>query len=80
MIITSSWCAWHWSRSRIWPGSDPSPLEEECGVLSLGPTGVQPLVQCLSFGRINGTTFTPLPGGSGKINRNGPTTARNAAW
>jgi hypothetical protein len=35
-----------------------------CEAISLGPTGLQPLVVCFGFGRIHGTTFTPLPDGS----------------
>ncbi len=39
-----------------------SELDQTCKVLSLGPTGVQALVQCFGFGRVDGTRFTPLPG------------------
>ena len=39
-----------------------SDLDQTCQVLSLGPTGVQALVQCFGFGRVDGTRFTPLPG------------------
>ncbi len=34
----------------------------ECNVLSLGPSGLHALVQCPSFGRIDGGKFTSLPG------------------
>jgi hypothetical protein len=39
-----------------------SDLDQTCNVLSIGPTGVQALVQCFGFGRLDGTRFTPLPG------------------
>ncbi len=37
-------------------------LDQNCNVLSLGPTGVHVLVACFAFGRLDGTRFTPLPG------------------
>ncbi len=33
-----------------------------CAVLSLGPRGLHALVQCPGLGRLDGSTFTPLPG------------------
>ena len=44
-------------------GSDPWSVEAGCGVLALGPTGLQPLVQCFGFGWLHGSHFIPLPGG-----------------
>jgi hypothetical protein len=37
-------------------------LDQECNVLSLGPSGVHLLVACYAFGMIDGSVFTPLPG------------------
>ena len=37
-------------------------LDQNCNVLSLGPTGVHMLVACFAFGRLDGSRFTPLPG------------------
>jgi hypothetical protein len=37
-------------------------LDRGCKVLALGPTGVQALVECFGFGRLDGSRFTPLPG------------------
>jgi hypothetical protein len=37
-------------------------LDQNCNVLSLGPTGVHVLVACFAFGRLDGSRFTPLPG------------------
>jgi hypothetical protein len=37
-------------------------LDQGCQVLSLGPTGVQPLVECFAFGRVENDRLTPLPG------------------
>jgi hypothetical protein len=37
-------------------------LDEECNVLSLAPSGVHVLVACYTFGRLDGSRFTPLPG------------------
>jgi hypothetical protein len=37
-------------------------LDQDCQVLSLGPTGVQPLVSCFTFGRVDNGRLTPLPG------------------
>jgi hypothetical protein len=39
-----------------------SDLDQGCQVLSIAPAGVQALVQCFGFGRVDGTRFTPLPG------------------
>jgi hypothetical protein len=39
-----------------------SDLDQGCQVLSLGPTGVQPLVNCFAFGRVEKGRLTPLPG------------------
>jgi hypothetical protein len=36
-------------------------LDQGCQVLSLGPTGVQPLVECFAFGRVEDGRLTPLP-------------------
>jgi hypothetical protein len=43
--------------------SDP----ELCVVLSLGPRGLHALVQCPGLGRLDGSTFTPLPGPSANV-------------
>jgi len=37
-------------------------LDEDCGVLSLAPTGTNVLVSCYTFGRVDNQSFTPLPG------------------
>jgi hypothetical protein len=42
-------------------GTVPS-LDQGCQVLSLGPAGVQPLVSCFTFGRVENGKLTPLPG------------------
>jgi hypothetical protein len=42
-------------------GSVPS-FDQGCQVLSMGPTGVQPLVSCFTFGRVENGKLTPLPG------------------
>jgi hypothetical protein len=34
----------------------------DCNVLSLGPSGLHALIQCVGFGRLDGSRFTPLPG------------------
>jgi hypothetical protein len=39
-----------------------SDLDQGCTVLALGPSGVQVLVRCFGFGRLDGSRFTPLPG------------------
>ena len=39
-----------------------SDLDQGCQVLSLGPAGVQPLVNCFTFGRVENGRLTPLPG------------------
>jgi hypothetical protein len=39
-----------------------SDLDQGCQVLSLGPTGVQPLVECYAFGRVENGKLTPLAG------------------
>jgi hypothetical protein len=39
-----------------------SDLDQGCQVLSLGPTGVQPLADCFTFGRVEGGKLTPLAG------------------
>jgi hypothetical protein len=56
-----------------------------CGVLALGPVGVQPLVQCFALGRIEGSRFTQLPGGPppahpGRGGNNLLVTSWDAAW
>jgi hypothetical protein len=60
------------------PSGAPS-LDQSCSVVSLGPSGVQPLVDCLGLGRVENGKFTPLPGfpspgASGISNQDG------AAW
>jgi hypothetical protein len=49
---------------RATPGSSGTvgQLDQNCNVLSLGPTGVHVLVACFAFGRLDGSRFTPLPG------------------
>jgi hypothetical protein len=39
-----------------------SDLDQGCQVLSLGPAGAQPLVNCFTFGRVDNGRLTPLPG------------------
>jgi hypothetical protein len=39
-----------------------SGLDQGCQVLSLGPTGVQPLVSCFTLGRVENGKLTQLPG------------------
>jgi hypothetical protein len=34
-----------------------------CDILSMAPTGLHALINCPQFGRLDGGTFTPLPGG-----------------
>jgi hypothetical protein len=43
-------------------GTDVPNLDQGCQVLSLGPTGVQPLADCFTFGRVEGGKLTPLAG------------------
>jgi hypothetical protein len=43
-------------------GTNVANLDQGCQVLSLGPTGVQPLADCFSFGRVEGGKLTPLAG------------------
>ncbi|HXW46704.1 MAG TPA: hypothetical protein VEL03_18080, partial [Streptosporangiaceae bacterium] len=43
-------------------GSNLDMLDQECNVLSLGPTGVNALASCWQFGRITSVGFTPLSG------------------
>jgi hypothetical protein len=48
-----------------------------CNILSLAPAGVHALVECPQFGRLDGSTFTPLPSGPPGL-PNAPTI--DAAW
>jgi hypothetical protein len=48
----------HWATGIL---QTPPPA---CDVMSLGPAGVHPLVACTGLGRLEGSRFTPLPGGS----------------
>ena len=43
-------------------GQAAQSLDQQCKVLSLGPVGVHLLVACNTFGRLDGSVFTPLPG------------------
>jgi hypothetical protein len=56
---------------------DPYPIREQCNILSLAPTGLHALAECPQFGSLDGSTFTPLPGGSSGL-PNAPSIV--AAW
>jgi hypothetical protein len=43
-------------------GGEAGNLDQGCNVLSLGPAGLNVLVECYSFGRVGGGAFTSLPG------------------
>jgi hypothetical protein len=49
----------------------------QCNILALAPTGLHVLAVCPQFGRLDGSTFTPLPSGSPGL-PNAP--AIDAAW
>jgi hypothetical protein len=62
---------------------DASSAAEGCQILSLGPDGVQPLVNCGTFGRLENGKITPLPaspspGWSGLVGPGGGNA--DAAW
>jgi hypothetical protein len=42
---------------------NPSMVQDQCDIISLSTTGVHALIECPQFGRLDGTTFTPLPSG-----------------
>jgi hypothetical protein len=56
-----------------------SDLDQGCQVLSLGSTGVQPLVKCFAFGRVEKGRLTPLPGFPSPSN-SGIAGQQAAAW
>jgi hypothetical protein len=56
---------------------NPSQASVPCRILSLAPTGLHALAQCPQLGRLDGSTFTPLPGGPPDL-PNAP--AIDAAW
>jgi hypothetical protein len=60
---------------------NPDPAKEgSCAVLSVAPSG-QALIQCDTFGRLDGRSFTPLPGfPAGKDLLSFWPAAPNAAW
>jgi hypothetical protein len=57
-----------------------SEFDQDCTVLDLGPTGVQALVQCFGFGRLDGNRFTPLPGVPYPIRFIGSTVSGSDIW
>lgn len=49
-----------WTQHNLSPQDEPS-AADACQILSLGPSGVQPLVRCDTFGRLEHGKITPLP-------------------
>jgi hypothetical protein len=56
---------------------NPYVANVQCSILSLAPAGLHALVECPQFGRLDGSTFTPLPGGPPDDPN---AAAMNAAW
>jgi len=53
--------------------------EPACNILSLAPAGIHALIECPQFGRLDGSTFTPLPTGPAGA-PHAPTVGSGAAW
>jgi len=57
-----------------------SEYDQGCRIVALGPTGVQALIECFGFGRLDGDQFMALPGVPDPITYIGSTVSGSDFW